>query len=96
LADWVLARTTVVTSTSRGTSSSTTWSSLCVADPANPISYFGQEFFEQAEAKTGLTDKAYVATRAKYLQITRDQLLDSYPAGAGVRARTYSLGIQHG
>jgi amidase len=40
------------------------------------LAIFGQEFFEQAQAKTGLTDKAYVAARAKCLQITRDQLLD--------------------
>ncbi|HEX2691159.1 MAG TPA: amidase [Kofleriaceae bacterium] len=40
------------------------------------LAIFGQEFFEQAEAKTGLADKGYVAARARCLQIARDQLLD--------------------
>jgi amidase len=40
------------------------------------LSIFGQEFFEQAQDKIGLADKAYIAARAKCLQITRDQLLD--------------------
>jgi amidase len=40
------------------------------------LAIFGQEFFEQAEAKTGLADKAYVAARAKCVQISRTQLLD--------------------
>jgi amidase len=40
------------------------------------LSIFGQEFFEQAEAKTGLAEKGYIAARAKCLQIARDQLLD--------------------
>jgi amidase len=40
------------------------------------LALFGQEYFVQAEARTGLADKAYVAARAKCLQITRDQLLD--------------------
>jgi len=48
------------------------------ADRELPI--FGQEFFEQAQAKAGLTDKAYVAARAKCLQIARDQLLDKVMA----------------
>ena len=40
------------------------------------LQIFGQEFFEQAAAKTGLADKAYVAARARCIQITRDQLID--------------------
>jgi len=39
-----------------------------------------QEFFEQADAKPGLTDKAYLAARAKCLQIARTQLLDKVMA----------------
>ncbi|HEU4726365.1 MAG TPA: amidase [Kofleriaceae bacterium] len=35
---------------------------------------FGQEYFIQAEAKTGLADKAYLEARAKCLRHTRDQL----------------------
>jgi len=41
---------------------------------------FGQEYFEQASAKTGLADKDYLAARAKCVQITRDQLLDKVMA----------------
>jgi amidase len=37
---------------------------------------FGQEFFIQADAKTGLTDKKYLDARATCLKIARDQLLD--------------------
>jgi amidase len=44
------------------------------------LAIFGQEFFEQASAKPGLTDKAYLAARAKCLQITRTQLLDKVMA----------------
>ncbi|HEX7836238.1 MAG TPA: amidase [Kofleriaceae bacterium] len=44
------------------------------------LTIFGQEFFEQANAKPGLTDKAYLAARAKCLQITRTQLLDKVMA----------------
>jgi amidase len=40
------------------------------------LAIFGQEFFEQAEAKPGLADKAYLAARAKCVQISRVQLLD--------------------
>lgn len=40
------------------------------------LAVFGQEYFEQAETKTGLSDKAYIAARATCLRITRDQLLD--------------------
>jgi amidase len=44
------------------------------------LSIFGQEFFEQASARTGLADKAYVAARSSCLRITRDQLLDKVMA----------------
>jgi len=45
------------------------------------LAIFGQEFFEQADAKKGgLTDKGYLAARAKCLQITRTQLLDKVMA----------------
>lgn len=47
---------------------------------ARELAIFGQEFFEQADAKPGLTDKAYVAARARCLQITRAQLLDKVMA----------------
>ncbi len=40
------------------------------------LAIFGQEYFAQADTRTGLTDKAYVAARARCLQITREQLLD--------------------
>jgi amidase len=40
------------------------------------LGLFGQEYFVQAAAKTGLTDKAYLDARAKCLKITRDLLLD--------------------
>ena len=40
------------------------------------LAIFGQEFFEQAQAKPGLADRAYLAARAKCVQITRTQLLD--------------------
>ena len=40
------------------------------------LQIFGQEFFEQAAGKAGLADKAYVAARARCIQITRDQLID--------------------
>ena len=40
------------------------------------LQIFGQELFEQAEARTGLADKAYVAARARCIQISRTQLLD--------------------
>ncbi|HET9626953.1 MAG TPA: amidase [Kofleriaceae bacterium] len=41
---------------------------------------YGQEWFEQADGKTSLTDKAYLAARAKCLKIARDQLLDKVMA----------------
>jgi amidase len=44
------------------------------------LAIFGQEYFEQAEAKPGLTDKAYLAARARCVQITRTQLLDKVMA----------------
>jgi amidase len=40
------------------------------------LTIFGQEYFEQAQTRTSLTDKGYVAARAKCVQIARDQLLD--------------------
>lgn len=43
---------------------------------ARELPIFGQEWFEKAEAKTGLGDAGYVAARAKCVQITRDRLLD--------------------
>jgi amidase len=43
---------------------------------ARELSIFGQEYFEQADTRTGLGDKAYVAARARCVQITRNQLLD--------------------
>ncbi|HEY0476073.1 MAG TPA: amidase [Kofleriaceae bacterium] len=46
------------------------------ANRAAELSIFGQEYFEQAQAKPGLTDKAYLAARAKCLEITRTKLLD--------------------
>jgi amidase len=45
------------------------------------LAIFGQELFEQADAKKGgLTDKGYLAARARCLQITRTQLLDKVMA----------------
>jgi amidase len=44
------------------------------------LAIFGQEYFEQAQERTGLADKAYVAARAKCIQITRNQLLDKVMA----------------
>jgi amidase len=44
------------------------------------LGIYGQEYFEQAAAKTGLEDKAYVAARALCLQISREQLLDKVMA----------------
>jgi amidase len=43
---------------------------------ARELPIFGQEYFEQADAKPGLSDKGYIAARARCVQITRDQLLD--------------------
>ena len=48
--------------------------------PTRELSIFGQEFFEQADKKPGLTDKAYVEARKKCLQIARTQLLDKVMA----------------
>jgi amidase len=50
------------------------------------LAIFGQEHFETADAKPGLTDKAYIAARAKCLQITRAQLLDKAMAEHKVEA----------
>ncbi|MEO7731311.1 MAG: amidase, partial [Kofleriaceae bacterium] len=40
------------------------------------LAIFGQEYFEQAQAKSGLADRAYLAARAKCVQISRTQVLD--------------------
>jgi len=50
------------------------------ANAQRELAIFGQEFFEQADAKPGLTDKAYLAARARCLQIARTQLLDKVMA----------------
>jgi len=50
------------------------------ANAARELAGFGQEYFEQASAKPGLTDKAYLAARARCLQITRTLLLDKVMA----------------
>jgi amidase len=42
------------------------------------LALFGQEYFEQAETRTGLTDKAYVAARATCAQVA--QLIDKVMA----------------
>ena len=47
---------------------------------ATELALFGQEHFEDAEKKPGLTDKAYRDARAKCLQITRTQLIDKVMA----------------
>ena len=44
------------------------------------LAIFGQEYFEQAQTRTGLADPAYKAARAKCLLIARDQLLDKVMA----------------
>ncbi|HEY1814607.1 MAG TPA: amidase [Kofleriaceae bacterium] len=44
------------------------------ADREMPL--FGQELFEQAQAKGSMTDPAYLAARAKCVQIARTQVLD--------------------
>jgi amidase len=46
------------------------------ANGMKELAIFGQEHFEAADAKPGLTDKAYLAARARCLQIARTQLLD--------------------
>ena len=50
------------------------------ANAARELPIFGQEYFVQAEAKAGLTDKAYLAARAKCLDIARTKLLDKVMA----------------
>ncbi len=45
-------------------------------DHAVELSVFGQELFEQAQAKGPLTDKAYVDARATCLRLARDEGLD--------------------
>ena len=50
------------------------------ANANRELGIFGQEFFIQAQAKPGLTDKAYLAARAKCIEITRTKLLDKVMA----------------
>ena len=50
------------------------------ANAGRELGIFGQEFFIQAQAKAGLTDKAYLAARAKCVEITRAKLLDKVMA----------------
>jgi amidase len=47
---------------------------------ARELGLFGQELFEQAAAKGGLTDPAYVDARALCLRVARDELLDKVVA----------------
>ncbi|HEX4417026.1 MAG TPA: amidase [Kofleriaceae bacterium] len=54
---------------------------------------FGQEFFEQADAKSGLTDKAYLAARDRCLKIARDQLLDKVMADHKLDAFVAPTGV---
>ncbi|TMQ06967.1 MAG: amidase [Deltaproteobacteria bacterium] len=49
-------------------------------EAARELAIFGQEWFEQAQAKPGLTDKAYLKAREKCVQIARTQLLDKVMA----------------
>ncbi|HMG55578.1 MAG TPA: amidase [Kofleriaceae bacterium] len=56
------------------------------ANAARELSIFGQEHFETADAKPGLTDKAYLAARAKCLEITRTKLLDKVMAEHKIEA----------
>jgi amidase len=51
-----------------------------VRNKTSELAIFGQEYFEQADAKPGLTDKAYLAARAKCVEITRGKLLDKVMA----------------
>jgi amidase len=44
------------------------------------LAMFGQEYFEQADARPGLAAPAYLAARATCLRIARDQLLDKVMA----------------
>jgi amidase len=41
------------------------------------LGWFGQEYFQQAQARAGLEDAGYAAARAQCLDIARDQLLDA-------------------
>jgi amidase len=50
------------------------------ANAARELGIFGQEYFVQADAKPGLTDKAYLAARAKCLEIARSKLIDKVMA----------------
>lgn len=50
------------------------------ANAARELALFGQESFEQADTKPGLTDDAYRKARARCLQITRTMLLDKVMA----------------
>ena len=47
---------------------------------ARELRLFGQEYFEQAAAKTGLADQAYVDARALCLRLSREEALDKVMA----------------
>jgi amidase len=51
-----------------------------VQNKMKELALFGQEHFIDAQAKPGLTDKAFIAARAKCIEITRTLLLDKVMA----------------
>jgi len=46
------------------------------ASAERELHLYGQEFFEQSQAMTGVTDPKYVAARAKCIKVVREGLLD--------------------